>query len=38
MWLRRTMDESENYKLAVRENADTERGSLRVLLAIRASA
>jgi MHS family alpha-ketoglutarate permease-like MFS transporter len=33
MWLRRTMDESENYKLAVRENAaSTERGSLRVLL------
>ena len=31
MWLRRTMDESENYKLAVKEN--TERGSLRVLLA-----
>ena len=30
MWLRRTMDESENYKLAVKE--DTERGSLRVLL------
>src|SRR5690348_17078555 len=33
MWLRRTMDESENYKLAVAESAtDTERGSLRVLL------
>ena len=31
VWLRRTMDESENYKLAVKEN--TERGSLRVLLA-----
>ncbi|MDT5197724.1 MAG: transporter, family, alpha-ketoglutarate permease [Mycobacterium sp.] len=30
MWLRRTMDESENYKLAVESN--TERGSLRVLL------
>ena len=30
MWLRRTMDESENYKLAVKEN--TERGSLKVLL------
>ena len=30
MWLRRTMDESENFKLAVKEN--TERGSLRVLL------
>src|ERR1700754_3028634 len=30
MWLRRTMDESENYKLAV--EADTERGSLKVLL------
>jgi MHS family alpha-ketoglutarate permease-like MFS transporter len=27
MWLRRTMDESENYKLAVESN--TERGSLR---------
>ena len=34
MWLRRTMDESENYQLAVRQNtANTERGSLRVLLA-----
>jgi MFS transporter, MHS family, alpha-ketoglutarate permease len=33
MWLRRTMDESENYKLAVRESTEnTERGSLRVLL------
>ncbi len=33
MWLRRTMDESANYELAVRENtADTERGSLKVLL------
>jgi MHS family alpha-ketoglutarate permease-like MFS transporter len=31
MWLRRTMDESENYKRAVEEN--TERGSLKVLLA-----
>jgi MHS family alpha-ketoglutarate permease-like MFS transporter len=31
MWLRRTMDESENFNLAVNEN--TERGSLRVLLA-----
>ena len=30
MWLRRTMDESESYELAVREN--TERGSLRILL------
>jgi len=30
MWLRRTMDESESYKLAVESNA--ERGSLRVLL------
>src|SRR6476619_4141277 len=30
MWLRRTMDESENYKLAVESN--TERGSLKVLL------
>lgn len=30
MWLRRTMDESENYKLASQENS--ERGSLRVLL------
>jgi MHS family alpha-ketoglutarate permease-like MFS transporter len=29
MWLRRTMDESENFKLASKE--DTERGSLRVL-------
>jgi MHS family alpha-ketoglutarate permease-like MFS transporter len=34
MWLRRTMDESENYQLAVSENAtNNERGSLRVLLA-----
>jgi MHS family alpha-ketoglutarate permease-like MFS transporter len=33
MWLRRTMDESESYKLAVAEDtADTQRGSLRVLL------
>src|SRR3954454_13561672 len=33
MWLRRTMDESENFKLAVREdNAISERGSLRILL------
>jgi MHS family alpha-ketoglutarate permease-like MFS transporter len=33
MWLRRTMDESPNYELAVRENAASkERGSLRVLL------
>src|SRR6478752_8801605 len=33
MWLRRTMDESESFKLAVAESdADTERGSLRVLL------
>ena len=32
MWLRRTMDESENFALAVKESADTERGSLRVLL------
>ena len=30
MWLRRTMDESENFKQAVKTN--TERGSLRVLL------
>jgi MHS family alpha-ketoglutarate permease-like MFS transporter len=30
MWLRRTMDESESYKMAVETNA--ERGSLRVLL------
>jgi MHS family alpha-ketoglutarate permease-like MFS transporter len=30
MWLRRTMDESENFKLAVESN--TERGSLRILL------
>ncbi|MBB5161162.1 MFS transporter [Mycobacterium sp. AZCC_0083] len=30
MWLRRTMDESENYKLAVESNS--ERGSLRILL------
>jgi MFS transporter, MHS family, alpha-ketoglutarate permease len=33
MWLRRTMDESDNYRLAVRENTvDTERGSVKVLL------
>ncbi len=33
MWLRRTMDESENYKLAVAESpGDSERGSLKVLL------
>ncbi|MEE6164572.1 MULTISPECIES: MFS transporter [unclassified Mycolicibacterium] len=33
MWLRRTMDESPSYELAVRENAGGgERGSLRVLL------
>jgi MHS family alpha-ketoglutarate permease-like MFS transporter len=33
MWLRRTMDESENFTLAVEQNsADAERGSLRVLL------
>jgi MHS family alpha-ketoglutarate permease-like MFS transporter len=33
MWLRRTMDESANYKLAVAESsADADRGSLRVLL------
>ncbi len=32
MWLRRTMDESENFALAVKESADTERGSLRALL------
>lgn len=33
MWLRRTMDESANYHLAVSESdEDTERGSLRVLL------
>ena len=31
MWLRRTMDESENFKLAATQN--TQRGSLRVLLA-----
>jgi MHS family alpha-ketoglutarate permease-like MFS transporter len=31
MWLRRTMDESENFRLAVTEN--TQRGSLRALLA-----
>jgi len=31
MWLRRTMDESENYKLASKDS--TQRGSLRVLLA-----
>jgi MHS family alpha-ketoglutarate permease-like MFS transporter len=34
MWLRRTMDESENFELAVTETTgSTERGSLRVLLA-----
>jgi MHS family alpha-ketoglutarate permease-like MFS transporter len=34
MWLRSTMDESENFELAIRENtANTERGSLRVLIA-----
>lgn len=33
MWLRRTMDESANFELAVSESAETtERGSLRVLL------
>jgi MHS family alpha-ketoglutarate permease-like MFS transporter len=32
MWLRRTMDESESYELAAGEDADTERGSLRILL------
>jgi MHS family alpha-ketoglutarate permease-like MFS transporter len=32
MWLRRTMDESENFKLAVRDGGD-RRGSLNVLLA-----
>lgn len=33
MWLRRTMDESENFTLAVEQNSgDNERGSLRVLL------
>src|ERR1700754_996300 len=33
LWLRRTMDESENYKLAVSESPeDAERGSLKVLL------
>lgn len=33
MWLRRTMDESQNYKLAVADDTtDTQRGSLRVLL------
>jgi MHS family alpha-ketoglutarate permease-like MFS transporter len=33
MWLRRTMDESENFELAVAENeAGGDRGSLRVLL------
>lgn len=33
MWLRRTMDESANYQLAVSETTeDAERGSLRVLL------
>lgn len=34
MWLRRTMDESESYRLAVTEHAaESERGSLKVLLA-----
>jgi len=34
MWLRRTMDESENFELAITEStANTERGSLRVLIA-----
>jgi len=33
MWLRRTMDESESFKLAVKESTENaERGSLRVLL------
>ena len=33
MWLRRTMDESDNYRLAVRDNtADTELGSVKALL------
>ena len=33
MWLRRTMDESENFKQAAAANTDnTERGSLRLLL------
>ena len=32
MWLRRTMDESENYELAVRDAGSDKRGSLRVLL------
>ncbi len=34
MWLRRTMDESENFELAAREDGaeDGQRGSLRVLL------
>lgn len=33
MWLRRTMDESQNYQLAVHESGATEdRGSLRTLL------
>jgi MFS transporter, MHS family, alpha-ketoglutarate permease len=32
MWLRRTMDESENFKLAAEEDpATTQRGSLRIL-------
>jgi len=32
MWLRRTMDESDNFKLAtVEDSATTERGSLRIL-------
>jgi len=33
MWLRRTMDESDNFKLAASEHTETsERGSLRILL------
>ena len=36
MWLRRTMDESENFKLAVEEGA--ERGSLKILLSYSRSA
>jgi MFS transporter, MHS family, alpha-ketoglutarate permease len=32
MWLRRTMDESENYELAVKEGGADGRGTLRVLL------
>ncbi len=32
MWLRRTMDESENFKLAAQQSSD-KRGSLQVLLA-----